>query len=180
VDRSTNVWSYRPGSHKTEHHGHNRVIFVGPRAQEILKPYLLRDAESFCFSPADSERQRKRKMREQRKSKVQPSQCDRSKPRPQAKPGKRYKKDAYARAIQRGCEKAFPVPEGLTEEEQAAWQTDHRWSPNQLRHAAATEIRRRFGLEAAQVVLGHSRADVTQVYAERDNGLAAKIMGEVG
>jgi site-specific recombinase XerC len=68
----------------------------------------------------------------------------------------------------------------LTEEEQAERQKDHRWSPNQLRHAAATEIRQRFGLEAAQVVLGHSRADVTQVYAERDNGLAAKIMSEVG
>ena len=40
--------------------------------------------------------------------------------------------------------------------------------------------KQRFGLEAAQVVLGHSRAGVTQVYAERDNGLAAKIMSEVG
>ena len=31
---------------------------------------------------------------------------------------------------------------------------------------AATAIRRRYGLEAAQSVLGHARADVTQVYAE--------------
>ena len=72
------------------------------------------------------------------------------------------------------------MPEGLTEKEQVAWGKSHRWSPNQLRHAAATEIRKRFGLEASQVVLGHSRADVTQVYAARDNSLAARIMSEVG
>ncbi len=38
------------------------------------------------------------------------------------------------------------------------------WMPLQLRHTAATVVRSRFGLEAAQVVLGHARADVTQVY----------------
>ena len=180
VDRSKEIWSYRPVKHKTEHHGHQRVIFVGPRAQEILRPYLLRNAESFCFSPAESELQRKREMRQERKSKVQPSQFDRSTRHPEVKPGTRYRKDAYARAVRRGCDKAFPAPDGLADEEQAQWQKVHRWSPNQLRHAAATEIRKKFGLEAAQVVLGHSRADVTQVYAERDNGLAAKIMSEVG
>jgi len=54
------------------------------------------------------------------------------------------------------------------------------WSPNQLRHSAATEIRLRFGLEAAQVALGHSKAEVTQVYAERDWTKAAAVMREVG
>jgi site-specific recombinase XerC len=55
-----------------------------------------------------------------------------------------------------------------------------RWSPNRLRHSAATEIRKRFGLEAVQVVLGHAKADVSQIYAERDLGLAERIMREVG
>ena len=41
-----------------------------------------------------------------------------------------------------------------------------------------TEVRRKFGLEAAQTVLGHARADVTQVYAERDHALAASVMKE--
>jgi integrase len=54
------------------------------------------------------------------------------------------------------------------------------WSPGQLRHSAGTEIRKRFGLEAAQVVLGHSKADVTQVYAERDLAKAEDIMRQVG
>jgi integrase len=55
-----------------------------------------------------------------------------------------------------------------------------RWSPNRLRHTAGTQIRKRYGLEAAQVALGHKMADVTQIYAERDLALAAKVMREVG
>jgi integrase len=62
----------------------------------------------------------------------------------------------------------------------AAWRAENCWSPNQLRHAAGTEVRRKFGLEAAQVVLGHAKADVTQVYAERDMALAAAIMQKIG
>jgi integrase len=30
VDRSGDVWIYRPGSHKTQHHGRERVIVIGP------------------------------------------------------------------------------------------------------------------------------------------------------
>ncbi len=46
VDTSGDVWIYRPESHKTEHHGRERIICVGPKAQEILRPYLLRPAGS--------------------------------------------------------------------------------------------------------------------------------------
>ena len=38
----------------------------------------------------------------------------------------------------------------------------------------ATEVRKRYGLKAAQVTLGHATADVTQVYAERDLELARR------
>jgi integrase len=54
------------------------------------------------------------------------------------------------------------------------------WHPNQLRHAHGTEVRRLYGLEAAQVALGHERADVTQVYAEKNLALAAKVAAEIG
>ncbi len=42
VDTSGETWRYVPESHKTEHHGRERVIFIGPKAQDILRPYLLR------------------------------------------------------------------------------------------------------------------------------------------
>jgi hypothetical protein len=113
-------------------------------------------------------------------------------------PGEKYEVDAYRRAIHRACDAAFP-PVGelaqredetveewhgrLTDAQRVAlrgWQSDHRWSPNQLRHSAATEIRRLYGLEAAATVLGHAKADVTQIYAERDYTLAARVAREVG
>ena len=56
----------------------------------------------------------------------------------------------------------------------------HRWYPNQIRHTFATEARRLFGLEGAQVALGHSKADTTQIYAERDQALSAKVASQIG
>jgi len=49
------------------------------------------------------------------------------------------------------------------------------WHPHHLRHNAATTARQAGGLETAQVFLGHSKADVTQLYAERAMGVAMKI-----
>jgi integrase len=54
------------------------------------------------------------------------------------------------------------------------------WHPHRLRHSAATAIRARFGLESAQVVLGHSEADTTQTYAAADEARARAVMREVG
>ena len=52
VDRSGDVWLYTPAEHKTEHHGKRRVILIGPRGQAILKPYLLRPHDEYCFRPS--------------------------------------------------------------------------------------------------------------------------------
>ncbi len=99
---------------------------------------------------------------------------------PKRTAGERYTTDSYRRAIDRGCDKAFPAPDDSTPEQARQWKLEHRWAPNRLRHTAATELRKRFGLEAAQVVLGHSAADVTQIYAERDLAKAAAVIREVG
>jgi integrase len=48
------AWVYRPASHKTEHHDRERRVYIGPEGQEILRPYLDREAEAFCFSPRES------------------------------------------------------------------------------------------------------------------------------
>ena len=164
ITRTGDVWLYRPASHKTQHHGRERLIFIGPRAQAVLRPYLLREATTHCFSPQESERQRKRQLRERRKSPVQPSQVDRRLRHPRRTPADAYEVHAYARALARACQKA-----GIA-----------KWHLHQLRHTAATEIRRQFGLEAAQVALGHARADTTQIYAERDFSLAAQVMLKIG
>ena len=83
---------------------------------------------------------------------------------PENKPGKRYTTASYRRAIHRACDKA-----GV-----------EQWSPNQLRHAMATSVRKELGLEAAQVALGHARADVTQIYAEKNLELASDVARKLG
>ena len=35
------IWVYRPESHKTEHHSKERLIYLGPQAQAILKPWRM-------------------------------------------------------------------------------------------------------------------------------------------
>jgi hypothetical protein len=54
------------------------------------------------------------------------------------------------------------------------------WHPNMIRHKVGTETRARDGLEAAQCLLGHSRADVTQLYAERNDRLAEEVARKIG
>ena len=55
-----------------------------------------------------------------------------------------------------------------------------RFSPNRLRHSAATRLRKEFGLDAARVVLGHRSARVTEIYAELDLEKAREAIEEVG
>jgi integrase len=90
--------------------------------------------------------------RSRRKSKVTPSQQCRRKPADQhtKKWTAVFTDFGYAAWVRRACERAGVKP----------------WKPGQLRHSFATEVRSRFGLEAAQVLLGHKNAKVTEVYAE--------------
>src|SRR5262249_54130854 len=59
VDRSGEIWEYVPESHKSEHHGRNRCIYIGPRGKQILLRYIARDSETYCFRPIDSEAKRR-------------------------------------------------------------------------------------------------------------------------
>ncbi|MBK8269384.1 MAG: site-specific integrase [Planctomycetes bacterium] len=122
-----------------------------------------------------------RGRRAARQTPMTPSQAVRKRKRfPRRAPGDCYDRRSYAWAIRRACDAAFPPAKHLKEKDHAAWCREHRWSPNQLRHNAATELRKQFGIEAARVVLGHSSADVTEIYAELDLAKAAEIMSRVG
>ncbi|HEX3655211.1 MAG TPA: site-specific integrase [Pirellulales bacterium] len=176
------VWEYRPQHHKTENKGRQRVIFFGPKAQDVLRPYLLRAADAYCFQPAESEKRRRDAAHEQRTTLPSYGNCPGTnrKRNPKRAPGSRYTTASYRRAIHRACDKADLKAHNERPDVADDERIVPRWSPNRLRHTAGTEIRKRFGLEAAQVALGHSRADVTQIYAERDLSKAAAIMSEVG
>lgn len=166
IDCTGDVWAYVPGSHKTEHRGRSRVIFVGAQGQQILLPYLRRAADAYCFSPRDSEIKRRAIQHEARKVPLscgnRPGTNRKAKPRRTA--GEKYDSNSYGCAIRRAA-----VAAGIA-----------KWSPHRIRHTFATEVRKRFGLEAVQVCLGHSNASVSEIYAQRDFAKASQIALQIG
>jgi integrase len=163
-------WVYRPGSdsgehgeHKTAHHGHDRAILIGPRAQEVIRPYIddKGDPVSYLFCPKDATAERNEKVRARRTSPAR-RKC-RQKSKPRRAPGDRYTVRAFARAIARACRRA-QVPE---------------WGPNRLRHSRATELRP-YGLDVVKTVLGHSKVETSQVYAEKDFATAMELVAKIG
>jgi integrase len=140
LDMSGAVWLFRPGSdrqhgeHKTSWRGFDRVIALGPKAQQILQPFLKSGETAFLFSPADSVEASIAKHRRNHKNKAQPSRVlQMRKARFKRRLGAHYTVDTYRQAVQRACKRAnVPV-----------------WFPHQLRHSAATEVRKEAGLDAA-------------------------------
>jgi len=166
IDRTDPAcWAYRPHRYKSEHRDRDRVIFLGPRCQELLRPYLDYDPAGYLFSPRRAEAQRRAELGARRKRPLTPAQrARRPKADPKRAPGDLYDDGAYRKAIRRECVRlGIPI-----------------WFPHQLRHNAASEIRRKYGLEASQAVLGHSELGTTQIYAEVDLSAARRIMMEVG
>lgn len=188
LDRTGDVWIANVAEHKTDWHGHARTLFVGPKAQSILLRYLDREADAFMFRPIEVVEQ----LRAERAAKrATPPSCGNRRGRKNDRgglkgkkaaksPGECYTTESYRRAIHNACDKAFPPPADFSEEETKKWKSDHRWSPNRLRHTRGTDIRKQFGLESAQVMLGHKNADVTQVYAERDIAKGIEVARKVG
>ena len=181
IDQSGDVWLYVPRKHKMQHHNRHRRIYIGPVGQDILGEFLKADREAYIFSPRDAERERREEQRRERQTPMTPSQAGRVKlAAPRRTPGVMYSKDSYNRAITRACEQAFGMPKGLSKEEAKAWRQEHCWTPLQLRHTAATELRKRLGLDAARQVLGHSEATTTEIYAEKDFDAARETMRKFG
>ncbi len=105
IDRSGNIWVYRPSQHKTAWIGVELEIFLGPKAQAILLPYLSRTEDAYCFSPVESEQLRTDARRMARKTPVQPSQQSRKKQHPKRPKRDHYTPYSYRRAIWYGFEK---------------------------------------------------------------------------
>jgi len=162
IDRAGPIWLYKPASHKNSYRGQGRTVALGPKCQEIIPRHLKANVEAFLFSPRDAMDAFRREQRARRKTKVQPSQQNRSKGG--AKLGYRYTVGSMARAVRRACEK-----HGLP-----------HWHLHQLRHTAATMIRRQYGIDAARAVLGHTAPTITETYAEIDMGKAAEIAAKLG
>lgn len=181
IDVSGALWIYRPSVHKTEHHGIEREVPIGPAAQAILRPWLRPILDDYLFQPREAEAERRAAQRVARVSKVYTVRPKKRSPR--RAPGGCYDSNSYRRAIERGIAKANAAirAAALAEgREPGAHELIPPFHPHQLRHSFATRIRKEFGLEAARVMLGHQHVGVTEIYAERDRSVAAQVAAKLG
>ncbi len=151
--RKDGVWIYRPSTHKTKHRGKSKSIPIVGDLKLTLKPFLDREQEQFCFSPRESAQW----YRDQRTAnRITPDGPGRGKvgsnrrANPKRQPREQWTSDAYRRAIDRAAKKA---------------KVQH-WTPYQLRHRAATDVRAALGLEYSTALLGHSSMRMTELYAK--------------
>lgn len=166
IDTTGPVWVFRPPQHKVAHKKLDRAVFIGPQAQALLAEFPTSAPDEYVFSPRRERDERNARRAVDRKTKFYACRqgWQTGKVTPKREPGAKYTVASYGYAIRRACAK-----HGLKS-----------WAPNQLRHTFGTVVRKAHGLEAAQVLLGHARADVTQVYAERNEELAARVAEQVG
>jgi integrase len=159
------LWGYRPESHKNAWRGHERVIYLGAQAQDVIRPFLRTDPEAYLFSPRDALEEHHARRRARRKTKRTPSELSRRRKRaPRWVPRARYDVNSFQQAVRRACRRAGVAA----------------WSVLQVRHARATEVREQFGVEGAAATLGRRRVETSQIYAEKNDRLCREIAREIG
>ncbi|MCH8851796.1 MAG: tyrosine-type recombinase/integrase [Planctomycetes bacterium] len=134
-----------------------------------------RPIDTCLFSPREATSERYAASRTHRRPRQKPN-----KPSTARRIGNHYTACSYGRAIQRACDQAFPPPDDLSVEQIKQWRKEHSWHPHQLRHALGTDIRREFGVEASQAVLGHAKVNTTELYAQIDECKAVQIALKIG
>lgn len=126
------VWTAELRHHKQAWKGRTRVLYFGPTAQAVLRPWMeRRDVSGVMF---------------------------------RTRTGTAFGPQSYAKAVRAACDQ-LEIP---------------RWSPNQLRHTAATRFRAEGSLDGCQVLLGHANITTTQTYAEKDHDAAVALALRVG
>ena len=203
------IWTATPEDHKTAWRDIPKTVYFGPQAQRILKEFLNeRPVNQPLFSAAAARAEHLAKLHEARKVPLKYGNRPGTnrKPNPRRTARDYYDNASYRHAIMRACQKAFPPPEHLARikgkgkrtmcwetdrqwearlgperwNELRAWQRIHHWHPHRLRHNAATNFRKEFGLEAASIILGHGSLPMTELYAEMNDAKAKKVIRKIG
>lgn len=150
------TWAYLPKRHKTEHHKKDRIIPVGPKAQEILEPFMGKGDEEYFFQSWES----RRWFYEQKRDKKLGEKLNR-------KRGiykRQWSEHGYNKAVQRLCKKA-----GV-----------EVFHVNQLRHNAATRLQDQFGWDVARIILGHTTVSTTKIYVQENMSKVFQAIQEGG
>lgn len=149
--RLEGVWTFSPTQHKTRHKGRHLCYLLGPRARELLTPWV--DAatrpDDYLFRPAEAMAEYYARL----SRRAAPSGRV-------GRAGPCYSVEAYNHAVADACRKA-----GV-----------ERFSVNALRHAALTRFDEAVGLELASRIAGHASADTTSIYVAGDLRRAAEAV----
>jgi integrase len=159
IDRSKAIWEYQPAQHKCKWRKQQRTILINEQAQAVLTPFIAQceNEQDYIFNPQRAVARQNEKRRDSGKF-VKRNYTRKANPIGRAT--ERYADDTYRRAVIRACERA-----GV-----------QQWTPNRLRHTAATLIDQRFGRLQASLVLGHSSPDTTAIYADRNLPLYREVI----
>ena len=125
INTAGKVWVYTLERHKTAWHGHQRQVYLGPRAQQIIKPFLKAEAQAYLFSPTDAEGERNGQrfgvISADRRTKAYPCELRARQRRRDARKGRklrnRYWTDTYLRRRVRHPERQ----QGPTSESRGKW-----------------------------------------------------------
>ncbi|MCK4625740.1 MAG: tyrosine-type recombinase/integrase [Phycisphaerae bacterium] len=163
------VWHYEAPS-KSEHHGYERIVSIGLRAQRILRLLIAATGDDeYIFRPAEAYDWHRARRHAARKT---PMSCGN-------RPGKSNRRrkvrrviresftpDTYRQAIARACV-AVGVP---------------HWHPHQLRHSFGTQAEDVFDghLDKVAAAMGHQNVKVTKLYAHLKLAKADKVARLIG
>jgi integrase len=129
LDMTGKVWTWVPPTHKTAWRGQSKTIAVGPRAQEILRPYIVKARDTdYLFSPREAMKQLGYEE-------------------PSGRVRDHYDTDSVRRAIVRACD-ALGIPRWTPhrlrhtrlKEVRDEYGLDHAQAVGGHRHARVTEI----------------------------------------
>ena len=147
IDRSGDVWIYRPASHKTAYRGQSREVPIVGDAREAIENYLNRKADAYLFSPKETMAWIRAKLSSERTGY---GSYKKLKAEPKKQPGDKYDSGSYRQAIESGCKKAgVPV-----------------WTPYQIRHLVGCIVGQAMGLESCKALLVHENVKTTEIYSK--------------
>jgi hypothetical protein len=173
----------------SDSHIGKKIIPLGAPEQRLIAPYLIGKAPTdSVFSPPTAMQERARLARENRKSKLTPSQRERDAQRATnpTKISEFYDKDSYRNAVKHAImrgnreirkEAEEKAGRALSEKEFNKIKIPH-WTPYQLRNSAATETELENGLDESQALLAHKSANMTRRYSKAQLRIREKLARE--
>jgi len=171
VDES--VWLVDLDEHKTAGHQAERIIKLGPKCIAVLRPFMLRPAQTPLFRPCDAVAEVQVRRRAERATPLTQSsqaRCDREKAtRQRRRVGETYRSDTFRKAIHRAIARA--------NRDRALRGLDAlpKWNPYDLRHAAITRLAIEHGRDGAQAAADHKESATTDIYCHTAREVGIRV-----